>query len=145
MADKDTFKIAFLSAYGKMGLSTSEAIELTRELRERVKTAAEDLQKDADLASILGAGGAAMGLGRSVLDAGAAGVGHLGSAAKWGLGLGLGVPLAAGVAAGVGTSKATDIDDDDMEAAKIHELINEYQQNADRLRRNRRVYRLPTG
>jgi hypothetical protein len=152
MSDRHEFTISMLQLFAKMGLDTSESRQAVRLLREQVKTAAEDFRKDADLGTTMaaGAGAAKLGrgvvdFGRSLVDLGATGLNHLGTAGKWGLGLGLGIPAVAGVAGGVGLAKATDIDDDDIEAAKIQELVNEYREQAERLRRNRRVYRLPRG
>ena len=63
------------------------------------------------------------------------------SVGGWALPLGIGLPIGAGALAGYGAAKATDIGEDDVEAAKKQEIIDEYRRQTAKLHREGLVRR----
>ena len=121
LGSRDAFKVGFLARCVEDGLTTPAQIH------ERVKVA---LDKFAGLLDM--AGSAAKGVvgGATGLVAPALKYGTLGA---------LVAPPIAGGLAGFGLSKALDVSDDDVEDVKKRELIDELQQQAQRVSREKQI------
>jgi len=115
---EEAFKFGFLSRCAEEGHTSPEAIYA------RVKVALDlfrtTLYKTAGLIDMPG----------KILDTAV-------SAGKASLPLLLAAPPILGAAAGFGLAKATDINDDDVDSIKKRELIDELQQQTERLQRER--------
>jgi len=115
---REAFKVGFLARCVEDGLSPDEMLD-------RVKFAAELLEKRAGIISTLGGKLADVGQG-------------IGSAALgYGLPLALAAPPILGGVAGYGLARATDIDDTDIDDVKDREVMDEYVRQTARLKRQR--------
>jgi hypothetical protein len=119
LTPREAFKVGFLSRCVEDGLTLEQA-------HQRVKEAQEKIALSIPGADIPG----------KLIDA-------AGSIAKpalgWGIPLALAAPPVVGGLAGYAASKATDIDDTDVDEVKRRELINEYKKQTKKLLRDRQI------
>jgi len=116
---QEAFKVGFLARCVSDGLSPDQMLS-------RVKQAQDMLEKRAFLGGIANSAiGAAGGVAKSM--------------AGYGIPLALLAPPALGGLAGYGLAKATDVDDTDVNEIKQKELVEEYQRQAEKLKRQKLV------
>lgn len=109
----EAFKVGFLARCVRDGLTPDQMLG-------RAKFAADLLEKEGFLGSLIGAAGnAARGLGSYALP------------------LAIAAPPVLGGLGGYALAKATDVDDTDVDDIKGQEVLEEYRRQADRLRRMR--------
>ena len=125
---QEQFKVSLLADMADRGLTVKEAraeVQLMTRMLKRIQS-----EKSADIKDIPLVGSVGHAINK-VTDVGAAGAEKLMNS-----GIGYGLPLAAigpfalGGLGGYYASKATDIDDDDVEAQKKRELIDLYRSQA---------------
>lgn len=115
LTSREAFKVGFLARCAEEGLSADQ-------IADRVKAAGDKF------ASFLGGLGSAAG---SVLSTG--------------IPLALAAPIALGGVAGYGLSRATDIDDTDVDEIKNNELLDTYSAETAKLRRQQAVRAFKAG
>lgn len=128
LTNRQQFQAEFLCKAARAGLTPDQAAAVANNLADLV----ENRAKAAD-ASLLDLPGKALG---GAVDVGAAGVkGLLGVGKTIGLPLAIAGPFVGGMTAGLGYRKMTDVEDDDIDEAKLRELTATYQQLAMQARR----------
>jgi hypothetical protein len=114
LTERQAFKVGFIGRCLEAGLTVEQ-------MHDRVKEAAVKL---AGVSELLG-------------DA-------AGGAVRWGVPLALAAPPILGGLAGYGAAQLSDIDDTDVNEIKQRETINEYEQQRERLERERQARMLRT-
>lgn len=119
MTPREAFKVAFCQNCAEHGLSIDETLEVARQALSRVKSSS---------------------VGGEVIEAGGRIAAPLVNKLFGVLGTGAFlVPPAAGFGLGYLGSRMTDVDDADVEAVKMRELIDEYRRYSDTLNRRRQT------
>ena len=127
LSARDAFKVGFLSRCVEEGIAPED-------IGGVVEKAAASLDKQAGILSdVMSVPGALIDTVSRI----AAPV--LGAATGYGIPLALLAPPAAGAAVGYGAARASDISDEDVEAIRVKELINEYRLQADKAERDKKV------
>lgn len=123
LSQREAFKIGFLTRCAALGLTQDETIELAKTAAARVKAGFLDKvwQGVKDVGNVVRTAG---------------GVGLAGLALA---------PPALGYAGGYGLGRATDIDDEDVDAIQQRELIDELLRQKARLEHRNRRYRVRSG
>lgn len=116
MTSLESFKIGFLARCAAEGLTPEQILKRAEAMEDRVTKLAGVLSTVA---------GKAMDAGQGIA----------GGAVGYGVPLALVAPWLVGGIAGFGASKATDIDDTDVDAIKDREVIDEYGRQTARLKR----------
>lgn len=143
MTPRENFKVAFLARCIRDGLSVEE-------MTERAKEAADKLAGLSDLLAPLAGGVGGSMLGNQVKAPGlGAGLGAalsteggrslLGSLTGPAAALAMVAPVIVGGLGAYGLSRATDVNDEDIQSVKDRELLNTYQTATNKLKRQRAV------
>ena len=128
LTERQQFQAAFLCKAAMHGLTPAEAADAADRLADLVESRAK-----AAASGILDVPKQLLG---GAVNVSAKGMEKLFDTTKAiGLPLMIGGPFVGGLTAGLGYRKATDIEDDDVEVAKIRELTATYQQLAQQARR----------
>lgn len=115
LTPQESFKVGFLARCAHEGLTPDQMLD-------RVKRAGDMLEKRSLFDSLVhGAGGVAKGL------------------AGYGIPMALAAPPILGGLGGYALAKATDVDDTDVDAIKNQELVDEYQRQSQRIKRQNDV------
>lgn len=128
MQTRQAFKLGFLRKCAELGLSPAESLATVRQIQQQLAQPLPGTVKQALTELLSRPLETAYDVGGHLLK----NVGNVGLATM------LAGPPLAGAAAGLGLAKITDIDDQDVEAVKKRELIDEYLRQAALLRRRRR-------
>lgn len=129
MEPRLAFKVGFLRKCAELGLTRTETLAAVKLARAQLATAAANAQVKEALTELVSRPlEAAYDVGGHLLKS----LGNLGLATA------IAGPPVLGAGLGYGLSRATDISDEDVDAVKKRELIDEYLRQAQRLRRRTR-------
>jgi hypothetical protein len=137
LSTRDSFKVGFLSRCVEEGIAPEDigaVIEKTSAALDKVLEKQGHVVKDANLLdSLTKVPGALLDIAGRVAGP------VIGAATSYGIPLALLAPPLAGGVAGYGLARMGDVSDEDVEAIRVKELINEYRLQADKAERDNRV------
>ena len=133
LSARDSFKVGFLSRCVEEGIAPEDIGAVIEKTAEVLEKTGGSLKQAGILGDALKIPGALVDIaGRLVAPV-------VGAATGYGIPLALLAPPLAGGAAGYGLARMGDVSDEDVEAIRVKELINEYRLQADKAERDNRV------
>ena len=143
LSARDSFKVGFLSRCVEEGIAPEDigsVVEKTAATLDKAVEALAKSTKDAPVAKAAGVLSDVMRVPGALIDTiSRVAAPVVGAATGYGIPLALLAPPALGAGAGYMAARAGDVSDEDVEAIRVKELINEYRLQADKAERDNRV------
>lgn len=134
LTSREAFKVGFLSRCVEEGVAPEDIGAVVEKTAASLDATVTSLDKQAGpLSDLLRAPGALLDLAGRV--AGPA-IGVIGG---YGVPAAIAAPLAAGAGAGYFAAKSSDVSDEDVEAIRMRELVEEYRRQSEKVERDERV------